>query len=709
MYKDKVKISIIIPTYNSEKFILECLESVFNQTYPAYEIIIINDGSTDCTDDIIRNCLELQKNIVYLTQDNRGQGASRNRALQIVRGNYVMFIDSDDFIEPVTLEVCAKKAYEDKCDFVNFQWKSYNNKTGKFKYSFLNKSYAQSNILVGLECEKLLTVRAYYTCCNMYRYDFLMTNNIRYGEGYIYEDHIFYTKACLCAQTVSLIHSPLYNYRLHDEATTKKRLGNRHYGGQLQATMETIEILHKLGCSEYAKVAIGNHAYKSFIHIYDNKTPRNQRMIFLKGFVDLISPIIFKYENKLVNDFRKLYRKKMFADKKYFGIAKTLWVMSLKIKIKRRLSTIRKFIKKVMNYKKVYYALQRKKPILKNCILFLGFSGKFIGNSKYLYIQMKKLYPDIKCCFVTDTCEVNISERVRKNSLKYYHYLARAKIIIAETWTPSNIAKRKEQILLQTWHASTLKKLLFDTAEPYTTGKNYSQKIQKYRGIQKWDYFLTDNEFSKKYYRTSFLLKESQIIAYGYPRVKFLLDNEFNDGLKGTIKEKYGIPGDKKIVMYAPTWRDYNYHDNNYDFLLDLEHLSDLLGDEYVILFRDHDFIKKTDEMQGSFINANNFDTQELLLISNFVISDYSSIVFDALAINIPILIYANDRELYENARGVYPEIYKDLSCWDTKNEMDLFKKIQNYKIDEHYYYVKEKYCLGIEDYRLPEFLKNKL
>ena len=217
---------------------------------------------------------------------------------------------------------------------------------------------------------------------------------------------------------------------------------------------------------------------------------------------------------------------------------------------------------------------------------------------------------------------------------------------------------------------------------------------------------LVDNKNISKYMNSAFLIPKEKILPYGYPRVKFLVDNKNNEKLKNKIREKLGVDKNKKIVSYLPTWRDYNFKKDSYDFnyLLDKQKLQKLLGDDYVIKSKDHVYLSKTVDL-----NNTNIETQELLLVTDYLISDYSSVLFDSFAINTPVCIYANDYEKYEKSRGVYQEIWKDLSFCTTNTIEDLAKMIKNYEISTKYNVIKEKYCYNDNGDKLIEFIKNKL
>ena len=123
-----IKISVIIPIFNAEKYISDCLESIINQTLKDIEIILINDGSNDKTEQIIKEYAKKDKRIIILKQKNKGAGAARNRGIQISKGEYISFIDSDDMFHFKTLEISYENLIKFNSDIVLFYGKKFKHK-----------------------------------------------------------------------------------------------------------------------------------------------------------------------------------------------------------------------------------------------------------------------------------------------------------------------------------------------------------------------------------------------------------------------------------------------------------------------------------------------------------------------------------------------------------------------------------------------------
>ncbi len=128
-----IKVSVILPVYNTEKYLPECLDSIINQSLRDIEIICIDDGSTDSSLQILKEYAEKDKRIVVLEQKNSGAGIARNKGMEVAKGKYLSFLDSDDFFEPEMLEKAYIKCEEENADFCVYRSKRFDDKTHDFE------------------------------------------------------------------------------------------------------------------------------------------------------------------------------------------------------------------------------------------------------------------------------------------------------------------------------------------------------------------------------------------------------------------------------------------------------------------------------------------------------------------------------------------------------------------------------------------------
>lgn len=195
------KVSIIVPVYNVEKYIERCLDSLVNQTLKDIEIIIVNDGSADGSKGIIQKYLNKYKNIVYLEKENGGLSSARNYGIPYAKGEYIGFVDSDDYVELTMYEKMYNKAIEEKSDMVecDFIWE-YPNK----KREDIGKIYSD---------KKEAIVEARVVAWNkIIKKDIIEKTKITFPEGLRYEDIEFFYKIVPYLNKISFVKETLVHY-----------------------------------------------------------------------------------------------------------------------------------------------------------------------------------------------------------------------------------------------------------------------------------------------------------------------------------------------------------------------------------------------------------------------------------------------------------------------------------------------------------------
>lgn len=223
----KFNLTIIIPAYNSEKWIKQCLQSALNQeTAFDYRIIVIDDGSTDRTGIMIDSFSDNDK-LVIIHQDNKGYSGARNIALEHIESDYIMFLDSDDYITSNAVEKLMSVAKKENADIVESNGFTFN-ATGK-----LSSVKSDNNELWGGPCLKVMRSGLW--------------EHIQFPENYIYEDTIIcYLIGKLSEKTV-FIPDELYAYRIHDNSITQKRDENPKRVDSFWILQLVLEEQRKLG------------------------------------------------------------------------------------------------------------------------------------------------------------------------------------------------------------------------------------------------------------------------------------------------------------------------------------------------------------------------------------------------------------------------------------------------------------------------------
>lgn len=206
-------VSVIIPVYNVEKYLRQCLDSVINQTYRNLEIICINDCTTDSSDKILEEYAKKDPRIIIKKNpQNLGLGLSRNEGIKIANGEYIHCLDSDDWLDEQAYETVLKY-FEKDIDAIRFTYLSHNEITNKIEhinYPSKQFAYKKVNIYDNPECFKLWSPSAWI---KIYRKDFILKNQLFYNDYRCLEDIEYAMRAALKANNLMFIEEPLLHYR----------------------------------------------------------------------------------------------------------------------------------------------------------------------------------------------------------------------------------------------------------------------------------------------------------------------------------------------------------------------------------------------------------------------------------------------------------------------------------------------------------------
>lgn len=214
-----VKVSVIIPIYNVEKYIDKCLDSVMNQTLKEIEIVCVNDGSLDGSMEAVRRKAGHDNRIVIVEKENGGLSSARNAGLDRAQGEYVLFLDSDDALVPDALELLYTKAADNQLDNIFFGATTVyeSRKVKRTNYRRYNQYYCRRcsypEVLSGAEMFRVLVANKEYrvsACLQMSRRQFLLGKGIRFVEGILHEDNLYTLQVILGAARVMVLNEALY-------------------------------------------------------------------------------------------------------------------------------------------------------------------------------------------------------------------------------------------------------------------------------------------------------------------------------------------------------------------------------------------------------------------------------------------------------------------------------------------------------------------
>lgn len=328
------------------------------------------------------------------------------------------------------------------------------------------------------------------------------------------------------------------------------------------------------------------------------------------------------------------------------------------------MNVVRKFVAIAI---RLLFACLKKLPTRKRTIVFESFLGKqYSDNPKAIYLYMKKNYPEYKLywCFDRrqyDSLKHHVKRPLNRFKVKWIFVMARSEFLVTNSRMPHWVSKAKGTTYVQTWHGTPLKKLGVDINEvhmPGTTTEKYKRNFTN--EAKKWDVLVSPNEYSTKIFKRAFQY-ENDIIETGYPRNDILYTDN-NEEFISRLKNHLHIPLDKKVILYAPTWRDNDFYAigrYKLNLQLDLEKMQEQLGGDYIVLIRAHYLVAEHLDLTSfkGFVQDVSLypDINELYLMSDLLITDYSSVFFDYANLERPMIFFTYDIESYrDELRGFY-------------------------------------------------------
>ncbi|MGJ0960134.1 bifunctional glycosyltransferase/CDP-glycerol:glycerophosphate glycerophosphotransferase [Faecalicoccus pleomorphus] len=724
------KISIIIPFQKYLHYLKECLQSLKESSYQDFEVLIVCDHVDEHVQKEIPGLSDLSLRILSL-EDETGVAACRNEGLQQANGEYVYFLDSDDYILEDTLfhmtehlngqdmvygtirntwnnkanflDKLSKKEIDadDEAEKMQAQEEKIQNHLDRFKEQNSDRMLAIYHTMVKRSGFQTITALS-----NLYRRQFLIDHQISFEPSFRYfSDQIFLVQVLEKAASFLSAEDGWYIKRKHNDPINEPSLNQEESDTRFEERCLAVECARKLIDAQgpvryYLDKKLIRYVTKTMI----KRIRRSQDEKWRKEYFIRIQSTLLDTAPRVLDDLsakqKRIILLMMKNDLK--GVQKAIrWSFG-----KAKLKSI--FANKNKNtlYKLAYYHRYLKMPIKENVVLFETFMAKNYSDSpKYIYEALNKMYPGKYECVWAIKGKHDIpygAKTIKRFSFQYAYYCAISKYLVFNVRQPLWFRKREGQVFLETWHGTPLKRLVFDQEEVTSASPKYKEQFYKQR--KEWDYLVSANPFSSKTFRSCFMY-EGKMLEYGYPRNDILYASDKEERAK-RLKEKLGIPLDKKTILYAPTWRDdehYGKGEYKFTLALDLKKMKTMLEKDYVLLLRTHHYIADkidTTGLEGFAYNFSTYDDiSEIYLITDICITDYSSVFFDFANLKRPILFYTYDIEKYKNQlRGFYidmntevpgPLLYTSEEVIDAILHIDTIQNRYQKRYDDFY----DRFC----------------
>ncbi|MCY1024863.1 bifunctional glycosyltransferase family 2 protein/CDP-glycerol:glycerophosphate glycerophosphotransferase [Mammaliicoccus sciuri] len=697
------ELTVIVTYYNEEEYIRDCIRSLKNQRNQDFNVIIVNDGSEDKTTEILLEELQTyDKEVQIINFDkNKGHAKARNKAIENVNTDYFMFLDADDQLASYAIGYYLKNI--DGMDALI---------APIYKFTLRKPQFINQNVVkvkkLNYETNANSFLRKNSACNILFKTSIVKKYNVKFNEELeIYTDNSFLIDyASHVNDFIRIFNFPFY------------------YRGEVYDPFKTKVLTEQ----EFDKLFV--EYTKSFF----DSLKRNKNKVHRKFLIDKMKVKIIKEFNPSQIDIQSRYVKhstllsKIAKELNFPNLNEGKFLFQLEMLLLRlkkpklgfKVNKFRKYSRHIKNIvlrsksknKSIYSLFDSESNVDDNLIVFETFGGKNYSDSpKYIYEYMLKNYPDYKYVWILKNpskSEIPGNPlKIKKGSLEYYKAYSKAKVWVNNARLPLTLSKKENQKYIQTWHGTPLKRLANDmkvVRMPGTTTPQYKRNF--HMETSRWDYLVSPNHYSSEIFESAFWMDEERVLEIGYPRNDLLVTHANHEEFISKIRENVNIPKGKKVLMYAPTWRDDEFIKKGqylFELKINLENLYESIGHEYVILLRMHYLISNAIDLSGyeNFaIDVSDYDDiSELYLITDALITDYSSVMFDYGILKRPQFFFAYDIEKYDkDLRGFYLDYANDLpgpifddpfDLADSLKDIDLIKESYQDKIDEFY----ERFC----------------
>ncbi|MGB8452450.1 MAG: CDP-glycerol glycerophosphotransferase family protein [Anaerocolumna sp.] len=739
---NEIKVSIIVPVYNVEKYLKQCMDSLVNQTLKDIEIIVVNDGSPDNSIKILEKYEKKYPDIVKVyTTENRGVSHARNYGLDHAMGEFIMFVDSDDFIELDMAEKLYTKAAEDQNDLVMCARYNVYEVEGKAELKRKVMNIFSMNQNFRMSERKFELVHA-----SPFPWDKLfkrtLLSGIRFPEGIRFEDLVVAFEAAVMAESIGVVPEPLYNYRKTTQAgflnsfseATKdivkaftllfdymkehelfdtfeeelEYICTRHFffryesfysdgkKGQLKLKKDIINLTQDFLDKEIPDWAENHYlrytagaALKKHLKYYVDRKKTIRYVTTRERIPGVIYRVVLKFaglKDKIVNKWRKFKKtkKKMAAIKKKLHKLRIykLFHKPLDLKYTQYYETL------AVNDKVILFESKHGDDLAGNIFNMLLETGRDkYKDFQILLVLRKELFETYGN--LLKNYNINHVKFTELHSDEYLRALAAARYLVTDTSLPPYYIKKPDQVYLNTWHGTPLKAMgRIVPDREYALGN-----VQRNFNIA--DYLLYQNEFSKDIFLQDYMLDkiyEGKVLLSGYPRNSAFYRTDRRD----KIRKDCGLE-EMQVIVYMPTWRGL-LHKKESKAQVDrifgyLAHLDHTLRSNQVLFVKLHPFVKKSIDY-SLLLHVREFpgeyEAYDFLNASDMLITDYSSIMFDYAVSKKKIILFTYDRKEYLGDRGIYIGLDDmDLPKVDTVEELVAEINKEEYAYPKFY----EQFC----------------
>ncbi|GAA1846095.1 bifunctional glycosyltransferase/CDP-glycerol:glycerophosphate glycerophosphotransferase [Asanoa iriomotensis] len=660
-------ISFIVPVYNVRSYLRQCLDSMLADSSVPVELIAVDDRSTDGSAEVLAEYAARDPRVTVLTLDrNGGQGPARNRGLEQATGDYVWFVDSDDWLaDGIVPAVAARIADLDPdvvvVDHVRAHW------DGRVDPS-LNRFARTPEVFALHEWPRAIEIL--HTPWNkIVRRSLLLGTGFRFRTGW-YEDIPFTYRVLMAADRITLLDRVGVHYRQRRVGAATRTVGEGHFAifTNWSEVFDTFDdgrpgaaLLRKLLFRRmiwHFLVVRGNEDRlpdELRARFFGEMTAHYHRYLPAGGYP---APGGMEgVKHRLVAGGRHhTFQALRFGFRRAQEARATGEVAARAGNRGRRVARLGRAA-----VLRAYYHAELRRPLDPNLALYAAYWYRgYACNPAAIYETAKDLAPGVRGVWVVRRDKVGTLPPgvpyVVAGTRAYFRALAQATYLVNNVNWPNYVVKRPGSTHVMTHHGTPLKVMGIDQQD-YPGGVQDPDFAGQLRRADRWDYSVTANAFTTQAWERAYPCRY-RTLETGYPRNDRLA--LATAGEVARVRAELGIEPGQRVVLYAATHRE---HLPGYHPPFDPERVRAAAGPDAVLLIRSHYFRDRAvaapapADLPGVRDVSAHPSVEDLYLAADVLITDYSSVMFDYAVLDRPIVIYAPDWEAYRMIRGVYFDI----------------------------------------------------
>ncbi|MFJ8491510.1 CDP-glycerol glycerophosphotransferase family protein [Streptomyces sp. NPDC094038] len=644
------RFSVIVPAYQVQAYLPECLDSVLSQSYPDLELIAVDDRSPDACGTIIDEYAARDARVKALhLPENQGLGGARNAGMAQARGDYLLFLDGDDTLTPDALRAIADRIKETGDpdvlvhDYARTFW------TGRAERDKVASQLTEEGPAPFRLDDRPGLLRVLMVAWNKaYRREFVEEHEFAFPPGF-YEDTPWTYPVLMTAGSIATLDRVCVHYRQRRRGSILGTTSRRHFDIFEQYDRVFAFLQERPELAHWQPVLFGRMIdHFTTVFTSPGRLPKGTRGEFLRT-------ARARYRHFHAGGSKLPLRTRLRHGLVHYGLHRTYRALQLAMSVRRR--AVKAGVKSVRGLRsallQLHYRVQLRLPLRADRAVFAAYWNRGHGcNPGALEQAFRTHAPHIRTAWIARPEHHHTippgPRRLRPGSFGYWTALARSKYLVNNVNFDRRLKKRPGQVFVQTQHGTPLKHMGLDLQEhpAAATGTDFEELL---RGVDKWDYVLSANRHTtltwERVYPGGY-----RTLEYGYPRNDVFQQATSADVTR--IRESLGVPEGAVALLYAPTHRDYRRTQRP---ALDLDRIVRRLGPRFVILARAHYWHGGPLASGDRVIDVSDHPgVESLCLAADALITDYSSLMFDYANLDRPIVVHTEDWDAYHAARGTY-------------------------------------------------------